>query len=73
MTLAELASRVEALEKTVEALKSSAVHPPISGRWWVEYAGRFESDPLFEEAVRLGREYRESQKPAKKSKSGRKK
>lgn len=31
-------------------------------RWWREIAGTFANNPDFEEAMRLGREYRESQK-----------
>ena len=31
--------------------------------WWREGAGRFANDPVFDEIVQLGREYRESQHP----------
>ena len=28
--------------------------------WWLKVAGSFENDPTYDEAMRLGREYRES-------------
>jgi hypothetical protein len=36
---------------------------PPTGKWWVDHAGRFANDPVFDEIVRLGREYRESLRP----------
>lgn len=30
--------------------------------WWEQRAGTFADDPIYDEAMRLGREYRESQK-----------
>lgn len=35
-----------------------------SDRWWDTIADVYENDPLFEEAVRLGREWRDSFRPA---------
>ncbi len=64
MTTAELAKRLAALEKTVEELKSQVTRfGPLSRRWWAESAGRFAGDAVFDEIVRLGREYRESLRP----------
>ncbi len=34
----------------------------IKSRWWEEIAGTFADDPAYDEAMRLGREYRLSQK-----------
>ncbi|HXU38972.1 MAG TPA: hypothetical protein VN937_21640 [Blastocatellia bacterium] len=56
--------RVAALEVEVARLKQqiAALNKP-SGPWWQEICGTFEDDPLYEEAMRLGREYRESLRP----------
>ncbi len=66
MTTAQLTERLLALEKTVEELKSQMKHSPPGRRWWVDDAGRFADDPVFDEMVRLGREYRESLRPGNK-------
>ncbi len=64
MTTAELAKRLEALEKAVAELQAKAQPTPDPTRpWWRLDAGRFKDDPVFEEIVRLGREYRESLRP----------
>jgi Protein of unknown function (DUF1192) len=60
----ELEQRVAALEAEVARLKeklegTSKPDPP----WWEKIAGTFADDPAFEEAMRLGREYRESLRP----------
>lgn len=64
MTVAQLEKRVAALEKAVEELKAQVgkTQEP-SGPWWITDAGRYANDPLFDEMVRLGREYRESLDP----------
>lgn len=42
--------------------------------WWRKIAGAFENDPHYAEAMRLGREYRESLRPKpKKNKKAEKK
>ena len=64
MTIAELTKRVEALEAALAELRAKQEQPPNGLRaWWREDAGRFANDPVFDEIVRLGREYRESQRP----------
>jgi hypothetical protein len=70
MTTAQLAERLEALEKTVAELKSELAKTKTpTRRWWAENAGRFAGDSAFDEIVRLGRAYRESLRPrAKKRK-----
>lgn len=63
MTNAELEKRIEILEAEVALLKIK-----IEGKdkaktpWWKEIAGTFADDPIYDEAMRLGREYREAQR-----------
>ena len=60
MTVPELAKRLEALEAAVAQLREQVKRAARPRRWWHEDAGRFADDPVFDEIVRLGREYRES-------------
>lgn len=55
-----LEQRVEQLEKRVAQL-SEGVVPSNRKKDWRRTIGIFQNDPDFEEAVRLGREYREQQ------------
>jgi hypothetical protein len=75
MTLEQIEARVTALETEVSRLKTQL--RSAEGRaWWQQWVGAFRGDPHFEEAARLGRQYRESLRPksgkrqAKKSKKG---
>lgn len=71
VTTAELTKRLMTLERTVEKLKAQMVRPSGSDRrWWMEDAGRFANDPVFEEIVRLGQQYRESLRPAARKATG---
>jgi hypothetical protein len=65
MTNAQIAKRLTDLEKTVEELRAKveAASPSADAPWWETQAGRFKNDPVFQEIVRLGREYRESLRP----------
>lgn len=64
MTIAELEQRVLALERGFNELKARLDQAEAEVRpWWREDAGRFTNDPVFDEIVRLGREYRESLRP----------
>jgi hypothetical protein len=36
--------------------------------WWKQIYGAFADDPIYDEAMRLGREYRESLRPPERSK-----
>src|SRR5262245_6732265 len=70
MAVTEIELRVAALEAEVAQLKSQLEAVVTPGKpWWQEIYGTFANDPLYEEAMRLGREYRESlrPKPAKQS------
>jgi hypothetical protein len=64
MAAPEIESRVTALEAKVEELQRhlKAVAPDTRP-WWENVVGVFADDPAFEEAMRLGREYRESLRP----------
>jgi hypothetical protein len=64
MAMPEIELRIEALEVEVSQLKrrlDTALQP--AKPWWQEIYGTFADDPLYEEAMRLGRKYRESLRP----------
>lgn len=63
MTTVELEKRIASLETEVALLKNK-VEKKVEKKkpWWEEIAGTFADDPAYEEAMRLGREYRESQR-----------
>lgn len=66
MANGNLESRVMALETDVARLKQKlrAAKAPRAP-WWKNIIGVFAGDPAFEEAMRLGRKYRESLRPAR--------
>ena len=59
-----LEERFAVLEAEVARLKQERL---TTGRlqepWWKEIWGTFKHDPIYAEAMRLGREYRESLRP----------
>ena len=56
-----LEERVALLEEEVARLKALSKSPDVvEPRWWEKIAGTFADDPAYDEAMRLGREYRES-------------
>jgi len=64
MSTADLEKRLVALEAEVAALKKKASHTAELERpWWEEIAGTFANDPIYDEAMRLGRQYRDSLGP----------
>ena len=70
MTVQQLETRVAALEAEVARLRSRIEDSAQRGKntdgnepWWRRIAGTFEGDPIYAEAMRLGREYRESLRP----------
>jgi hypothetical protein len=70
MASSDLEKRVAALEAEVAALKAETTKSATNQRpWWKEIAGTFADDPAFEEAMRLGREWRDSFKPKPPKKS----
>lgn len=61
----QLEKRVEILEKEMARLKRmlTGVRPSAAKPWWEGIAGTFADDPIYAEAMRLGREHRESLRP----------
>ena len=56
-----LESRVATLETELVQLKQMlSVIVQKKDPWWLKVAGSFENDPTFDEAVRLGQEWRKS-------------
>lgn len=61
MVTSELEIRVSTLETELAKLKKKIgqdIDPEIP--WWEKISGSFANDPAFEEAMKLGREYRQS-------------
>jgi hypothetical protein len=73
MAVQEIELRVAALENEVARLKEQVERAaPSQGDWLDDIYGAFADDPHFEEAMRLGREYRESLRPKAPRKPARK-
>jgi hypothetical protein len=63
MTNTEIEKRLEILEAEVALLKSKAEKKEENIKpWYEKIAGKFADDPIYDEAMRLGREYRLAQK-----------
>jgi hypothetical protein len=59
----QLEVRVANLEAELAQMKqliSSFHQPETESHWWLKVAGSFENDPDFDEAVRLGQEWRKA-------------
>ena len=65
MTTATMEQRVETLERRLDAvqrmLDEALTQPTMKRQGWPAIVGTFEDDPLYEEAMRLGRDWRDSQ------------
>jgi Ser-tRNA(Ala) deacylase AlaX len=60
MTVKELAARVAALETEVGELKAKlAASEQPQKKSWLDLYGKYADDPVFDEVVRLGQEWRE--------------
>ena len=57
--LEALETRLDLLQRQVEERTPST--PPQAKRGWKAIVGTFADDPLYQEAMRRGREWRESQ------------
>lgn len=63
MTSNEIETKLKTLESEIATLKEKVekIEKPKTP-WWQEIAGTFANDPIYDEAMRLGREYRLSQR-----------
>ncbi|MDQ3713455.1 MAG: hypothetical protein M3388_14705 [Acidobacteriota bacterium] len=66
MVMTEIEIRVSALESEIAKLKEklAKIEKPTTV-WWQKISGTFIEDANYEEAMRLGREYRLAQKDEK--------
>lgn len=58
MDAISLEQRVAALEADVAHLKHLSGGADTSQPWWEHIVGTFQNDPLYDQALRLGRHYR---------------
>lgn len=66
MATTEIEIRVSALENEIATLKEKlAKMEKTSPSWWQKISGTFANDTDYDEAMRLGREYRLAQKDKK--------
>lgn len=63
---AKLETRVTTLERELASLKEQVASQKLP--WWKANLGQFANDPIYDEAMKLGRAYRESLRPAAKRK-----
>ncbi|HEY7531570.1 MAG TPA: hypothetical protein VH681_02170 [Nitrospiraceae bacterium] len=59
----ELEQRVTDLEAEVSNLKRKVATLDTVRPWWEQIMGTFEDDPIYDEAMKRGRQYRESLRP----------
>jgi len=64
MASTSVESRLTALEKELAQIKQQLQSNKIDATipWWQQISGVFKDSPEFEEAVRLGKEWREAQR-----------
>ncbi len=70
MSPTELEKRVAILEKELTKLKNRVETVESGKPWWERITGTFEKDPVYEQAMKLGRKYRQSLSPGKSSRKG---
>ena len=64
MTSIAIEKRLAALEEELARLKSKVEGIETASKpWWERIAGTFENDPIYEQAMELGRRYRNSLRP----------
>jgi hypothetical protein len=61
----QLEQRVAAVETEVTKLKRQMEALQTTQPWWEQIAGTFQHDPMYEEAMKLGRQYRQPLRPGK--------
>ena len=55
--------RIRDLEREVATLRQKLDQLVPSKPWWERIAGTFDQDPIYANAMKLGRRYRREQKP----------
>lgn len=64
MSTRSVEERLSVLEAEVARLQQKVDSASVEQKpWWEKIWGTFKDDPEYEEAMRLGREYRESLRP----------
>ena len=63
MPSSRLEQRVATLEAEVATLKRKLEERETSTPWWEQIVGTFENDPIYDHAMRLGQQYRQSVRP----------
>ena len=66
MSSSAIEKRVAALEEELARLRRKIEVAESTRPWWERIAGTFEKDPVYEQAMKMGREYRKSLHPARK-------
>lgn len=61
MSQTDLESRIVVLENELSTLKSKFARIENGEPWWKHRTGLFENDPIHDEAMKLGREWRDKQ------------
>ena len=63
MAVETLEERLTAVEQELAEVKRQLLTRTVNSLvpWWEQQVGKFADDPLYEEAMRLGRAWRESQ------------
>ncbi len=69
MTRLKIEARLTSLEEKIAELQTKVGSTP-SKSWLDNIYGAFANDPVYDEAMRLGREYRESLRPRAPKKRG---
>jgi hypothetical protein len=62
MSDSKLERRIAKLENELQALRKQFDELSSKKPWWDRIAGTFENDPIYEQAMKLGRKYRRSQR-----------
>jgi hypothetical protein len=59
MSNTEIETRLASLETELKKLKDD-IRADVKRPWWENIVGKFADDPIYDEAMQLGRDYRES-------------
>ena len=62
-TDATIDGRLDAIEEAIKELKDRLEARPPASNWLDQVIGIFKDEPAFDEVVRLGREFRTSDRP----------